>query len=105
MALLRQVKGSRNEPGDYVSDKFIEGVEGGTVRLHYDGKNEAMMRGISTADAAWMGGLLSRLSDEQLGDAFRAANYTPEEVRMLAGAVRKRINELVSLGANAAVRK
>jgi hypothetical protein len=41
--------------------------------------------------------LLSRLSDKQIQDAFRAANYTEEEVRMLADAVRKRINELVSL--------
>jgi hypothetical protein len=97
MAFFRSIKGSRNEPDDYVEDEFIKGVEGGTVRLHYSGKNSDMMRGVSVADAVWIGGLLSRLSDRQLEDAFRAANYAPEEVRMLSRAVRRRINELVNL--------
>jgi len=41
--------------------------------------------------------LLSRLSDEQIADAFRAANYSAEEIQMLTGAVRARINELNAL--------
>jgi hypothetical protein len=60
------------------------------------------MRDISIADARWIGGLLARLSDAQIQDAFRAANYTPEQVRMLSGAVRKRINQLVNLQHGAA---
>ncbi|HET9786006.1 MAG TPA: hypothetical protein VFP47_02680, partial [Pyrinomonadaceae bacterium] len=75
----------------------IESVAGNFVKLDYDGKNADLMNNISIADAKWVGELLSRLSDSQIGDAFRAANYTEEEVRMLADAVRKRINELVSL--------
>lgn len=101
MAFLRSIKGSRNEPKDYISDRFIDGVEGDTVRLDYNGKNESLMRNITISDARWIGGLLSRLSDRQLQDAFRAANYSTEEVRLLAGAVRKRINELTSLRATA----
>jgi hypothetical protein len=99
MALLRQVKGSRNEPADYASDKFVEGVEGGRVRFSYAGKNSDMMRDVSAEDARWLGGILSRLSDKQIEDAFRAANYTPEEVRVLAASVRARINELNALPA------
>ena len=101
IARIRQVKGSRNEPADYAADKFLKGVEGGNVSLDYEGKNSAMMRGISAADAAWLGGLLSRLSDQQIQDAFRAANYPPEDVQTLATAVRKRIDELVALGGGA----
>lgn len=97
MAFFRSIKGSRNEPKDYVADAFVKAVEGNLVRLDYDGKNADLMNNISVADAKWIGGLLSRLSDNQIQDAFRAANYTDEEVRMLAGAVRKRINELVNL--------
>ena len=97
MALLRQVKGSRNEPADYVADKFVAGVEGRTVRFDFEGKNASLMRGISVEDARWIGGLLARLSDKQLEDAFRAANYGPAEVRLLAAAVRSRINQLVNL--------
>ena len=105
MAFFRSIKGSRNEPEDYVSDEFIEGVKGNTVRLHYSGKNSEMMRNVTVEDAKWVGGLLSRLSDRQLEDAFRAANYSPAQVRMLAGAVRKRINELVNLPTAAARRQ
>lgn len=102
MAFIRSIKGSRNEPDDYVNDEFIDEVQGNTVRLDYSGKNQSLMRDISIADARWIGGLLSRLSDSQIQDAFRAANYTPEQVRMLSGAVRKRINQLVNLQPGAA---
>ena len=97
VAFIKSIKGSRNEPGDYVSDAFIDHVEGNTVRLDYQGKNADLMRDITVADAKWIGGLLSRLSDRQIQDAFRAANYSSEEVRLLTGAVRKRIDELVKL--------
>jgi hypothetical protein len=97
MAFFRSIKGSRNEPKDYVSDAFVKGVEGNLVRLDYDGKNADLMRNITIADAKWIGNLLARLNDRQLQDAFKAANYTDEQVGMLAGAVRKRINELVNL--------
>ncbi len=103
MALLRNVKGSRNEPEDYARDKFVEGVEGGEVRFNFSGKNSGLMKGIKTEDARWVGGLLSKLSDKQLEDAFRAANYEGEALRMLVAEVRARINELTSLpgaGAN-----
>ena len=97
MAFIRSIKGSRNEPEDYVKDEFIDGVEGNNVRLDYDGKNSDIMRDITVADAKWIGGLLSRLSDRQLQDAFQAANYRSNQVDMLTRSVRKRINELVNL--------
>jgi hypothetical protein len=101
MAFIKSIKGSRNEPDDYVNDKFIDGVEGNNVRLDYHGKNSDLMRDITVAEARWIGGLLSRLSDRQLQDAFRAANYSAAQVPLLSGAVRKRINELVNLRSQA----
>lgn len=103
IAMIRKIKGSRNDPEDYANDEFVEEVRGDTVRLDYNGKNSSLMRDISVSDATWIGGWLSRLSDQQLEDAFRAANYSPIEVRLLAGAVRKRINELVKLGPDAKI--
>ncbi len=94
---LRQVRGTRNEPTDFVNDKFITGVEGGKIVIDYEGKNAKLMRDISVEDARWLGTQLAKLSDEQIADAFRAANYTPDEVKLLAAAVRSRINELVAL--------
>lgn len=103
IAMIRKIKGSRNDPEDYANDEFVEEVRGDTVRLDYNGKNSSIMRDITVEDARWIGGLLSRLSDQQLQDAFRAANYSPVEVRMLAGAVRRRINELVNLRPDARI--
>ena len=97
MSLLRNIKGSRNEPEDYAEDKFVEGVEAGHVRFNFSGKNSGLMRGIKVEDAKWIGDLLSKLSDQQIGDVFRAANYTPEEVQLLSNALRARINELTSI--------
>jgi hypothetical protein len=88
---------SRNDPEDYVKSKFIEGVEGNRVKFAYSGKNSGLFKDITVEDAKWVGNLLSRLSDEQITDAFRAGNFTPEEIQMLVGAVRDRINQLVNL--------
>jgi hypothetical protein len=88
---------SRNDPKDYVKAKFIEGVEGGRVKFAYSGKNSSLFKDITVADAKWIGDLLSRLSDEQLADAFRAGNFDAAEIAMLVPAVRDRINQLVNL--------
>jgi hypothetical protein len=88
---------SRNKPKDYAKSRFIDKVKGERVAFRYGGKNRGLFKNISLADAKWVGNLLSRLSDRQLRDAFRAANYSPAEVDMLTGAVRRRIYELIEL--------
>ncbi len=88
---------SRNDVEDYVKSKFVEGVEGGRVKFAYSGKNSALFKDITVEDARWVGSLLSKLTDQQLTDAFRAANFTPEQVQMLVGAARARTNQLVNL--------
>ena len=45
----------------------------------------------------WMAQELSKLSPEQIRDAFRAAGYSPEEVEGFAGVVEKRIAALREL--------
>jgi hypothetical protein len=88
---------SRNDPEDYAKSKFIEGVEGGRVKFAYSGKNSGLFKDITVEQAKWIGDLLSRLSDEQIADAFRAGNFTTEEIQILATAFRARINQLVNL--------
>jgi hypothetical protein len=88
---------SRNDPEDYAKSKFIEGVENGRVKFAYSGKNSGLFKDITVEHAKWVGDMLSRLSDQQLGDAFRAGNFTPEEVGILVTAARARINQLVNL--------
>jgi hypothetical protein len=88
---------SRNNPKDYSKASFIDKVKGNRVAFRYGGKNRGLFKNISLEDAKWLAGLLSRLTDRQIQDAFRAANYSPSEVRIFADAVRRRINELVNL--------
>ena len=95
--LLWRLTRSRNKPTNYAKSKFFEKVKGDRVVLHFGGKNRGLMKDISIQDARWMGQWLSQLTDRQLQDAFRAANYRPDEINMLARTVRERTNELVSL--------
>ena len=89
---------SRNEPGDYQKSEFIKKVNGDVIDFNYSGKNQKLFSGLTVADAQWVANLMKRLSDDQLKDAFRAANYTPEEVDILATAVRNRANALANPG-------
>jgi hypothetical protein len=54
-------------------------------------------RHIPRADAKWIGQLLAQLSPAQIGDAFRAAGYSPEEVEGFTAALRERIAQLAEL--------
>lgn len=88
---------SRNEPEKYVKTKFVEGADKDRVRFAFHGKQDELMNQVTLEDAKWIGGLLSQLSDKQLEDAFRAADFTPEETQILVAEVKDRINELVNL--------
>jgi hypothetical protein len=72
------------------------------VDFNYSGKNQKLFDNVTVEDAKWLAGWLGRLSDEQLKDAFRAANHTPEEVDLMAAAVRARINALANLSSTRA---
>jgi hypothetical protein len=88
---------SRNKPSDFVKSDFIVGVKGNVIDFHYAGKNKSLFDNITRDDARWIGNWLSKLSNEQLKNAFRAANYKPEEVEELAQTTRERINLLVNI--------
>jgi ribosomal protein L12E/L44/L45/RPP1/RPP2 len=88
---------SRNEPEKYVKTGFVDKVEGGFVRFDYNGKNGGLFDAVTVEQARWIGDLLHRLSEEQIKDAFRAANYKPAEVEALAQEVMGRINALHTL--------
>jgi hypothetical protein len=94
---------SRNKPSDYEKAEFIKAVKGDRIDFNYGGKNLKLFEDLTVGDAKWIAGLLSRLSDDQIKDAFRAANYTREEVEQLAGTVRERIEALAKVSTGATV--
>lgn len=88
---------SRNNPSKYAKAKFFKEVKGDRVVLHFGGKNSGLMKDITLRDVQWLSSWLSKLSDQQLRDAFRAANYRQDEINLLVRAVRERSNELLYL--------
>ena len=89
---------TRNRPQQYVADtKFIKGVQKGKVVFAYRGKNQHLLDNITVEQAKWISGILSQLSEQQIRDAFRAANYSPEEIESLTRTVMARIGELAKL--------
>lgn len=93
---------SRNKPMDFIKSDFIESVRGNVIDFNYGGKSKSLFENITVDDAKWIGGLLARLSDDQIKDAFRAANYSPDEVVAFSQAVRRRINALNDVSASVA---
>jgi hypothetical protein len=98
-----RIRRNRNDPEDYFEDPFLEDVKRGHAYFFYKGKRQDLFDDIRVDEARWIGALLARLTDRQLADAFRAANYTPAEVSLLTRAVRARIDELVSLSPGGAL--
>lgn len=110
-------KRTKNDLDDFLSTRFVMGVEDGAVEFDYDTrptklghlsilypkyyrgevKKEKAMRGIPVAHARWIGSLLSQLTDDQLRDAFRAANYYEDTMNRYVQALRERINQLTRL--------
>ncbi|HYN85835.1 MAG TPA: hypothetical protein VER32_11305 [Pyrinomonadaceae bacterium] len=112
-------KRSKNNLEDFRASKFVTGVEGGHVKFDFSTKpkgaggffaklfnpgyaksqaqKERVMKNIPVEDARWIGTQLSRLSDDQLRDAFRAAGYDAPTMEGYVAALRSRINQLVEL--------
>ena len=88
---------NRNRPQDYTKTKFIVGVRNNTLQFDYHGKNSEILRDITVEQAKWIGNLLSRLSDQQISDAIRAANYSPADAQLLLATIKARIDELKNL--------
>jgi hypothetical protein len=92
--ILNRVGRSVNDPADYVKSEFIKGTRAGEIEFAYKGKAVGLLEGITVEQGRWLAGLLTQLSDRQISDAFRAANYNAANVRALTRAFRQRITEL-----------
>ena len=86
------------DPKSWSKASFIKGMErNGRIKWGVKGKNRGIYKDITVADAAWLLGRLKTLSDRQILDAFRAANYSPAEADMYLRATKRRIMELENL--------
>ncbi|HEX5285140.1 MAG TPA: hypothetical protein VFW30_13540 [Bryocella sp.] len=81
-----------------VPNKIVEET-GGLLAFMYLRQNRYIWigRDIPRADARWIGSLLGQLSHQQLVDAFRAGNFTPQETKEYVATLEQRIAQLKNL--------
>jgi len=83
-----------NNPTKYIDSSFIDDVKDGKIDLAYKGKNRDLFDDVTVEQGRWLADLLNQLTDKQIEDAFRAANYSPEDIKTLVQAVKNRIADL-----------
>ncbi|MEO8042278.1 MAG: hypothetical protein ABI646_06705 [Acidobacteriota bacterium] len=95
-----------NDPGTWYEAGFVSGVKDGMIDFDFKGKGRSLMEDITVEQGRWLATRLAQLSDRQLDDAFRAANYSPDEIKLLKDGFKARLDELgeATRGANVAER-
>ena len=88
----------RNDIDKWEKEPFIVGLrEDGTVRFHYSGLWKELFRNLRPEDVRWTAERLARVSDRQLEDAFRAAEYDPELAQRFIRRLKQKIAEGLAL--------
>jgi hypothetical protein len=92
------VKEVRPQEVDFVLQHYPFWVSAARV-VHFReyGQMEQLVQHIPRSDVTWMGQLLGQLSDNQIGDAFRAAGFSAVEVDAYTAMIRARLAELHAL--------
>ena len=85
---------SVGDSSDYAESVFIKGASGGVIDFAYTGMADHLLKGIKVEHGRWLADLLLQLSDQQIRDAFRAANYSDEKATIFANAFKARIDAL-----------
>jgi hypothetical protein len=91
---------TKDDPAGFESEPFIDGVVNNRVVFHYKGSwLEPQVHTIAEpGDVKWISRLLSRLSDQQWKDAFRAGGFTEEESARYIARMKQKIDEGLKLG-------
>jgi hypothetical protein len=107
------------DPHDYAKQAFVESTSAKAIRFHYSGHTDpgslglsatlvpfhsfgypdpgslgSSLRSVPREHVRWFAGIIGQLTDYQIGDAFRAAGATQEEVKGFNKVIRNRIYEL-----------
>jgi hypothetical protein len=90
-------QGSRNDLEGFEEQGFIDRVEAGRVRFVYRGIHGALLEDITPADVAWAATRMSRLSDTQWRDIFRAAAFPDDQAQRYIAKIRSKIADGLKL--------
>ena len=90
-------QGSRNDVDGFAEQGFIKEIDGDQVRFHYNGIHQNLVETIRVQDVVWASRLMSRVSDEQWHDAFRAGGFPPGEQQRYIEKLKAKIREGLAL--------
>jgi hypothetical protein len=85
---------TKNDPELFARQPFVGGVENGFVVFPYHGWHQELFRGRITPDhLRWACHLMSRLTDAQWDEAFRAGGYDRPTAARFITALKARISQ------------
>lgn len=87
----------RGDPAVFEQTPFMTGVAGGKVQLDYRGRHRALFQNITPADVRWICTRLSRLTDEQWQDAFRAGGFAKPVADRFIRRMKQKVDEGLAL--------
>ena len=90
-------RADRNDVVEFETEAFIEGVEDGRVKFNWSGFHKELVTHLTPEDVRWTCVRLSRLSDEQWRDAFRAGGYAPDIAERFIKRFKQKIAEGLAL--------
>lgn len=94
-------QGTRNDIDGFEEQGFIERIgRDSTITFDYQGIYRDVIESVTPEDVRWTSELLSRLTDAQWNDAFRAGGYDPDRTRRYV----RKIKDKIAQGLAASVR-
>jgi hypothetical protein len=90
-------QGSRNDLEDFESQGFITNIDGDQIEFDYRGIHRSLVETLKPADVRWTAELMSRLSEQQWLDAFRAAGYDENVSRRYVTKIKSKVAQGLSL--------
>jgi hypothetical protein len=94
----------RNDVERFEEHGFIKDVRNGRVDFHYRGRHQALLDQVTVGDVVWTCTRLSKLTDRQWDDAFRAGAYDEATRQRYIARIRSKVQEGLALGAREARR-
>jgi hypothetical protein len=94
---IRAKSGSKNDIDDFESQGYVKLGSDGRPEFDYKGIRRDLLDHVSVDGVTWACRLMSRLSDKQYSDAFRAANYSPDVTVRYIKKIRQKIAEGLAL--------
>jgi hypothetical protein len=93
--LFGPYRGTKNRLEDFEKERFIAGISGDRVILHFQGAAyvPALPEVVRTSHVRWISTRLSRLSDEQWRQAFAAAGYSSTEAERYVVRLKAKVEE------------